>query len=112
DAAGGLSARLKWPNDVMLPATGDEPSAPDGAPAAPPTDHVPGWGSPRKVGGILAELLPQAPAGTSGPTVVLGIGVNVSQTAAELPVPDATSLLIAGARPVDRTALLHAVLTA
>jgi len=41
---------------------------------------------------------------------VLGTGVNVSLTAEELPVPTATSLLLAGARPLDRTALVAAYL--
>jgi len=42
----------------------------------------------RKVCGILAELLPDA----SG--VIIGSGVNLSQSEDELPVPTATSLLI------------------
>jgi BirA family transcriptional regulator, biotin operon repressor / biotin---[acetyl-CoA-carboxylase] ligase len=69
---------LKWPNDLMV----DVPGAVD----------LDGWGTERKVGGILAELVP-TPGGT---VVVVGIGVNVSQTADELPVPSALSL--AGAR--------------
>lgn len=84
----GLDAVLKWPNDVLLPA-------PDGV-------DLPGWGPDRKVVGILAEVAPD------GTAVVLGIGVNVAQTAAELPVPTATSLRAAGA-PVDRTDVLLAV---
>jgi BirA family biotin operon repressor/biotin-[acetyl-CoA-carboxylase] ligase len=35
---------------------------------------------------------------------VIGIGINVDQTADELPVPTATSLALSG-HPVDRTAL-------
>jgi BirA family biotin operon repressor/biotin-[acetyl-CoA-carboxylase] ligase len=57
----------------------------------------------RKLAGILAQ--------TSGPAVVIGMGVNVDTTAAELPVDTATSLALAGAPDVDRTALLIAVLT-
>jgi BirA family transcriptional regulator, biotin operon repressor / biotin---[acetyl-CoA-carboxylase] ligase len=59
----------------------------------------------RKVAGILAE------AGDG--RVVLGIGVNVNQTAAELPVDartEATSLRIVTGRRVDRAAVLVAVL--
>jgi BirA family transcriptional regulator, biotin operon repressor / biotin---[acetyl-CoA-carboxylase] ligase len=41
--------------------------------------------------------------------VVIGIGINVDQTADELPVPTATSLALAG-HPVDRTALFGDVL--
>jgi len=57
----------------------------------------------RKVAGILAE--------SSEGRVVLGVGINVSQSEEELPpgVP-ATSLRLAGAAQVDRVALLAAVL--
>lgn len=56
----------------------------------------------RKVAGVLAEA--------SGGHVVLGIGINVSQSADELPPGvDATSLRLAGAE-VERSALLAAVL--
>ncbi|QTE31567.1 biotin--[acetyl-CoA-carboxylase] ligase [Pengzhenrongella sicca] len=93
-ATTGVQATLKWPNDVLVPA-------PDGTDLA-------GWGSRRKVGGILCELV-HTPA---GPVAVLGIGVNVSQTAAELPVPSAISLAGAGARDLDREVLLVALVTA
>jgi BirA family biotin operon repressor/biotin-[acetyl-CoA-carboxylase] ligase len=46
-----------------------------------------------KVCGILAELLPGADS------VVIGAGVNLCLTEDELPVPTATSLLIAGVHP-------------
>ncbi len=65
----------------------------------------------RKVAGILAE--------SHGGAVVVGIGINVCQQAADLPVPTATSLLAeqAAARPpsaggaLDREELLIAILT-
>ena len=60
----------------------------------------------RKVAGILVERVERAGAGAA----VVGIGVNVSSTAAELPVPSATSLLLAGATSTDRPALLLSVL--
>ncbi len=82
----GLAAVLKWPNDVLLPAA-------DGT-------VVEGWGPYRKAVGILVE-------GVDGRAVV-GVGVNVTQAAAELPVPSATSLAIAGAASLDRAALLVA----
>lgn len=88
----GLHAGVKWPNDVVV----DDPAA----------DDVPGWGRRRKVAGVLAELVPvpgQAPA------VVVGVGVNVGQDAAELPVPSAASLRSLG-HDVDRAGLLAAVL--
>jgi len=53
----------------------------------------------RKVCGILVER-----AHTRPPMVVIGIGINVDQSADELPVPTATSLALAG-HPVDRTVL-------
>lgn len=80
----GVSARLKWPNDVVVPADGAAPVA--------------GWGNLRKVCGVLCEV--------EGRAVVIGIGVNVSQLIDDLPVPHATSLAIAGASSLDRGALL------
>ena len=84
DAVGsaGVRAELKWPNDVLL----------DGA----------------KVAGILVERV-ETP---SGDAAVVGIGLNVSSTRAELPVESATSLALAGATGagLDRTALLDALL--
>jgi BirA family biotin operon repressor/biotin-[acetyl-CoA-carboxylase] ligase len=76
-----VAATLKWPNDVMV---GD-----------------------RKIAGILVERI-DAP--TTPSAAVIGIGLNVSQRADELPVPEATSLLIEGAATVDRSVLLKAVL--
>ncbi|HSY14599.1 MAG TPA: biotin--[acetyl-CoA-carboxylase] ligase [Jatrophihabitantaceae bacterium] len=57
--------------------------------------------------GKLAGVLAQA----DHEDVVIGIGLNVSTTADELPVPTATSLLLAGVQ-VDRGALLVSVLDA
>jgi BirA family biotin operon repressor/biotin-[acetyl-CoA-carboxylase] ligase len=58
-----------------------------------------------KVAGILAERVDER-------RVVVGMGLNVSLQAGDLPVPTATSLLIAGARMLDRTTLLAAYLAA
>lgn len=60
----------------------------------------------RKIAGILAEV-----AGGPRPAVVVGVGLNVSLTADELPVPHATSLTLAGAADTDRTSLVLALLT-
>ncbi|NEA77951.1 biotin--[acetyl-CoA-carboxylase] ligase [Actinospica acidiphila] len=79
--AGGVDTALKWPNDVLVTVRGEE----------------------RKAGGILAEA-----AGDGG--VVVGVGVNVSLRAEELPVPMAGSLGLAGAVSTDRDPLLRAVL--
>ncbi|MFD5770637.1 biotin--[acetyl-CoA-carboxylase] ligase [Streptomyces sp. NPDC127049] len=79
--AAGADVSLKWPNDLLV-KVGDEE---------------------RKTGGILAER-----AGEHG--VVVGLGINVSLRADELPVPAAGSLLLADAVSTDRDTLLRAVL--
>ena len=72
----GVPAALKWPNDVVV--DGD---ALDGSPG------------PRKLAGILAE--------TDGvDAVVIGIGVNLTQTGDQLPIPAATSMRLEGATGV------------
>ncbi|MEU7489401.1 biotin--[acetyl-CoA-carboxylase] ligase [Streptomyces sp. NPDC042319] len=78
--AAGVDTALKWPNDLLITVDGEE----------------------RKTGGILAEA--------AGGGVVLGIGLNVSLRADELPVPTAGSLALAGAQGTDRDPLLRAVL--
>jgi len=59
---------------------------------------------PAKAAGLLAEATADG--------VVLGVGLNVTLTAAELPPdrPDTTSLALAGARVTDRAVLLPAIL--
>ncbi|MFE9772625.1 biotin--[acetyl-CoA-carboxylase] ligase [Streptomyces sp. NPDC005931] len=81
--AAGVDTALKWPNDVLVTVGGEE----------------------RKAGGILAER-----AGERG--VVIGVGINVSLRADELPVPQAGSLALAGAVSTDRDPLLRGVLRA
>jgi BirA family biotin operon repressor/biotin-[acetyl-CoA-carboxylase] ligase len=93
----GLPARLKWPNDVLVPEDGLAPLERSG-------DRDP----LRKVCGILAEVV----VTPSGPAVVLGAGINVSQERSELPVDTATSLLLAGAATTDRDTVLRAYLRA
>jgi BirA family biotin operon repressor/biotin-[acetyl-CoA-carboxylase] ligase len=56
----------------------------------------------RKLAGVLAEVVDDA--------VVVGVGLNVSLRADELPVPLATSLLLEGSEVVDRDPVLRAVL--
>lgn len=56
----------------------------------------------RKLGGILAERV--------GDALVVGVGLNVSMRADELPLPSATSLGIEGSSTLDRDSLLRAVL--
>lgn len=87
---GGVKVALKWPNDVIVPAgLRSEPGAVDG-----------------KLAGILAE----AEFSSETPGVVVGIGVNVSQDRAELPVDTAVSLRGEGSADLDRGALLAAIL--
>lgn len=83
-AVTGVPVALKWPNDVLA-----------------------GTGPDRALFGKIAGILAQ----TSGEAVVIGIGVNVSTTRAELPVESATSLALCGAMNVDRAELLTAILT-
>lgn len=72
---------LKWPNDVLI--------------------------NGRKVCGILAEVAKFQPS----PAIVIGLGLNVSLTEEELPVPHAISLEMVD-KEVDRTELVGAVLLA
>ncbi|RKT06534.1 BirA family biotin operon repressor/biotin-[acetyl-CoA-carboxylase] ligase [Streptomyces sp. 3211.6] len=78
--AAGVDTLLKWPNDLLVTVEGEE----------------------RKAGGILAERV--------GDGVVIGIGLNVTLTEDELPVPTAGSLALAKATVTDREPLLKAVL--
>ncbi|MER5718644.1 biotin--[acetyl-CoA-carboxylase] ligase [Streptomyces sp. NPDC002132] len=79
--AAGVDTALKWPNDLLVTVGGEE----------------------RKAGGILAER-----AGEDG--VVVGVGINVTLRAGELPVPQAGSLVLADAVSTDRDTLLRSVL--
>jgi BirA family biotin operon repressor/biotin-[acetyl-CoA-carboxylase] ligase len=79
-AVAGVPATLKWPNDVLV---GD-----------------------LKLAGILVERV-EAPPGAAA---VVGVGLNVWSTRAELPVETATSLALAGGS-TDRSALLAGALT-
>lgn len=62
----GLDVTVKWPNDVLVGVGGTE----------------------RKVCGVRGELV----ATTSA--VVLGIGINTTMSAADIPVPTATSIAL------------------
>ncbi|MGH3362312.1 MAG: biotin--[acetyl-CoA-carboxylase] ligase [Nocardioides sp.] len=81
-----VPAVLKWPNDVLV-ATG------------PAEEEA-------KVAGLLLERI-DTPEGAAA---VLGIGVNVTSTRAELPVETATSVLLASGSAPDRTDLMLALL--
>lgn len=84
----GVGAWLKWPNDVVAEAGARD---------------IAGWGRWRKCVGILCETVPGDDA------VVAGIGINVSQAPAELPVPHAASLATLGATDLDRVVLMRSL---
>jgi len=84
----GVTAWLKWPNDVVV-ESGDQ--------------DLDGWGRWRKCVGILCESLP------GEGVIVAGVGLNVSQRADELPVPQAASLVTLGADTLDRLTLLRSI---
>lgn len=78
-----IEARLKWPNDVLVQG--------------------------RKLCGILGEAV----ALDEHPALVMGLGLNVSLTEAELPVPHAISLDLAFPdQQFDRTELAAQILLA
>ncbi len=79
----GVEATLKWPNDVLVGG--------------------------HKVGGILVARV--EPPGDA-PAAVIGIGVNVTQRADELPVSTATSLVLESARTTSRSILARSILRA
>ncbi len=76
----GVGSGLKWPNDVLV--------------------------EDRKIAGILLERV-ETPMGAAA---VVGIGLNVSMSREELPVPQATSLALEGATSTDRTVVLRSLL--
>lgn len=82
----GCAAGVKWPNDVLATGGAD--------------------GTQRKLAGILSEAV----TSQSGIAVVVGMGLNVTQTRHELPTPTATSLAVEGAALPEREPLLRAVL--
>ncbi|MFT4126536.1 MAG: biotin--[acetyl-CoA-carboxylase] ligase [Gordonia sp. (in: high G+C Gram-positive bacteria)] len=82
EAATGVAAVLKWPNDVLV--------------------------GEKKVAGILSEFV-DTPAGG---VAVVGTGINTGMTPADLPVPTATSLAIETGTAVDVAAVAAGYLRA
>lgn len=80
--ASGVSAMLKWPNDVLV---GD-----------------------RKLCGILSETT----STPDGPACVIGIGINIDLTEDQLPAPWATSLTQVNASTCNKTTIAATVLRA
>lgn len=85
-SAAGLKVSLKWPNDLIVRSL-DAPSGRGG-----------------KIGGLLAER--DAASGA----IALGVGINVDLAEADLPVPGASSLTLAGVRRPARAHLIGACL--
>jgi BirA family biotin operon repressor/biotin-[acetyl-CoA-carboxylase] ligase len=83
----GVRASLKWPNDLVI-RDEDAPSGRGG-----------------KLGGILAER--DAATGA----IILGVGINVDLAEADLPVPTATSLTLAGVPRPRRAKLIGRALS-
>lgn len=79
-APDGVEVTLKWPNDVLV----------DG----------------RKVCGILSERIERH----GGDVAVIGMGINLTLTRDQLPVPNATSLALAGF-DTDAAAVAAGILT-
>ena len=80
--ADALSAQVRWPNDVVVGA--------------------------RKLGGVLTELLPSQ---RLGKVPVVGVGVNVNQSAFPPELADAaTSVYIERGTKLDPRALAHEVI--
>ncbi|WP_067781830.1 biotin--[acetyl-CoA-carboxylase] ligase [Actinomyces vulturis] len=111
DASGGLASGMesdvnnlvmtKWPNDVLVVSSLTDDKDAD--------KRIPGWGLDRKIAGILTDVYFPNPHQSMtdhgheegwkkrmGACVVVGIGINVTQTPQELPVPWATSLALHG----------------
>lgn len=77
----GGRCRLKWPNDL--------------------------WIDRRKVGGILIEVL----GGKTGPSALIGFGVNGNIPAETLPTPQATSLAVECGRNLSVAELCERLVT-
>jgi BirA family transcriptional regulator, biotin operon repressor / biotin---[acetyl-CoA-carboxylase] ligase len=93
-AASGITATIKWPNDVVVQGSGRLPDA----------------RRPRKVAGILAEA---AGAGGEVQHVVLGFGVNLRVVAYPAEIADrATSIEQETRRPIGRATVLIETLAA
>lgn len=88
----GVDAGIKWPNDVVVPGRPRELSG------------------LRKLGGVLVESVGR---GDAAPAHVLGIGLDVNHTPADLPACDRcppTSMRIERGRSFDRGALCRTLL--
>jgi BirA family transcriptional regulator, biotin operon repressor / biotin---[acetyl-CoA-carboxylase] ligase len=88
DRATGLRSQIKWPNDILL-------------------ENVASAGGAKKVAGILVER--------RNADVVIGVGVNALQSAADFPpdlAPRATSCTLAAGRPIPPLPVISEILSA
>jgi BirA family biotin operon repressor/biotin-[acetyl-CoA-carboxylase] ligase len=91
-AADGVSAQLKWPNDILVDPSGRT-----------------SWTGRRKLGGILAE----SRTANDGPVVVMGVGINVNEQPDDFPKElhaTAVSVRMVLGKPVRRELLLARIL--
>jgi BirA family biotin operon repressor/biotin-[acetyl-CoA-carboxylase] ligase len=89
----GVQAAVKWPNDIVVPS-----------------QAAPGW---RKLGGVLCESVLEAGTRRLEFCAVVGIGLNIHQTADALPAiakAPPTSVFLETRKEVDRLAVLAALL--
>jgi BirA family transcriptional regulator, biotin operon repressor / biotin---[acetyl-CoA-carboxylase] ligase len=89
--------RLKWPNDLVIEASGPPTS---GIPVGPGALEI------RKVAGVLGET---DGLGTTDPRAVMGLGINTDWAAADFPsdlTGSMTSLREASGGRIDNAALL------
>lgn len=101
----GVDARIKWPNDVVVPSRGGEAGDDaESAESAEDAGSAPGY---RKLAGILTEMRGEADRVA---WVVLGIGVNANLDPVDLPA-GATSVR-AAAGDVERRRFVQRVLEA
>ncbi len=110
---GGPGVALKWPNDLVVESRVSNPKAQG------PKPKPQRW---RKLAGVLTETEVTGTAQARRPKpetqpwrleyVIVGIGINVNVSAADLPglAPDATSILAETGLTVDRAVLLAALL--
>ncbi|QLG26690.1 biotin--[acetyl-CoA-carboxylase] ligase [Halorarum halophilum] len=104
----GVDARIKWPNDVLVPHTNDRgDEGDDGDDASDGAGDTVDRGG-RKLCGILTEMEGEADRVS---WLVVGIGLNANVDAGDLPAgADATSLAAELGHDVDRRILVQRVL--
>ncbi len=99
----GLKSQFKWPNDLVVPVAQSERNPDEG------DDQGKSCSFGRKIAGILADVAPRSRL------VVLGIGINISQSGDEFPPElrdDATSIYRESGVASDRSLVLRNLLNA